>query len=571
MKTKSLLSRLFFVFVVAFLFTSLLIYVSFESYNKKIALQWSVEFAKQNAEQHLVLRKYYAEKITDVVKNNSDIPVSWSVDRDQKKTIPLPSTFMHEISEETGQDKSLIHMNFYSKYPFEERQHRVLDSFQNKAVSKVGLDDDIYYEVGPNVIRVAIPDFMSSKTCVNCHNSLPDSPKKDWKVNDVAGIFETKLPIKNQYQMMRSESYKVFSMIALGFALLFLFSMLWLKRFVVSPIQRVEEELLILPEQNEARHIYIDGAEEFVNLSSNITNVANQLIARANRCKKAELEVRKVNEELESLVKERTMDLQGKIVQLEDAKKQIIESESMAALGTMVAGISHEINTPVGIALTSQSYILTSVEIMSQKFNAGELTERELLDFSTDLKEGMQLSISNLEHAAKLIQNFKKISADQMIEDISEFSLNELVSSCIFLLSHDLQRKGIKVNFSQDDNVDLSVKSCSGLLSQVMINLIKNAEIHAFQKVETPEISINAVKMDQFAEIVVRDNGVGIPKSDITKVFQPFFTTKRGNGGTGLGLSLAHNIVVHRLKGKVDIISKVGEFCEVKILIPIGQ
>lgn len=274
---------------------------------------------------------------------------------------------------------------------------------------------------------------------------------------------------------------------------------------------------------------------------------------------KTQNEMRRLQDNLEITVRERTSELEKALTELQDAQQQIVQSEKLASLGQLVAGVAHEINTPIGIAVTAASYLDASADEFEGNFLAGKIKKSDLTEFLKQARESSSLILKNLERAAQLIQSFKRVAVNQASEDVHDFNLKTYLEEVLTSLRPQFKRT--KVTYEIDCPDDIEMISSSSAVSQIVINLVMNSLIHGFDK-GAIEGKITIMCRRQGAGRVVidyKDNGKGIPQDVIPKIFDPFFTTRRSDGGSGLGLNIVHNLVVQSLKGKLECESVVGE------------
>jgi len=262
---------------------------------------------------------------------------------------------------------------------------------------------------------------------------------------------------------------------------------------------------------------------------------------------------------LELLVSERTQEL-------EFAMRELLEREKLASLGSLVSGIAHEINTPLGIAVSAASYMDTITHENTKKINDGTLTKNGLTLFMKNINEGLDIMNSNLTRAATLVNSFKQISVNQTYEEVSAFNLKDYIDTILISLKHEIKMRKIEIKISCHDN--MVIKSYQGALSQVFTNLIMNSMIHGFDREEAGEILINVIETQTSIQINYIDTGHGISEEHLQRIFEPFFTTKRGSGGSGLGLNIVYNIISSKLNGKITCKSVLGQGTTFEIEIP---
>jgi len=244
-------------------------------------------------------------------------------------------------------------------------------------------------------------------------------------------------------------------------------------------------------------------------------------------------------------------NLQNTIEQLKIAQERLIESEKMASLGSLVSGVAHEINTPLGVGLTGVSQINHEIKKLELNYKEESLTEEALLESVSTIKQLTQTIQNRLNNAVTLVKSFKHISIDQHFEDIREFNLGVYTQDLLLSLQAPLKSKNVKIINNIDSNINL--ESYPGIYSQIFSNLILNSVKHAFKEESENIIKISASMGDSLI-INYEDNGIGIDDEIEKKIFDPFFTTKRGQGGSGLGLNIVYNLVVQKLGGSIEII-----------------
>lgn len=243
---------------------------------------------------------------------------------------------------------------------------------------------------------------------------------------------------------------------------------------------------------------------------------------------------------------------------LKQTQDNLVQSEKMAALGGLVAGIAHEINTPVGVILMSATYLKAETDKISDRYNQGELSGDELEAYFDGARQSAQLITINSQRAADLIVSFKQVSVDQAGGERREFELKSYIEEILLSLHPKLKRTAISVTLDCPEN--LLVDSYPGALSQILTNFIVNSLQHAYQPNQPGKLHVSAALLpDDTIRLIYSDDGQGIPPELQAKVFDPFFTTQRGNGGSGLGLHIVYNTVQQTLKGKLQMHSAYAQ------------
>ena len=277
----------------------------------------------------------------------------------------------------------------------------------------------------------------------------------------------------------------------------------------------------------------------------------------------SEKKLRHLNEELENRVIKRTEELmkanetlKKTVEELKQTQEQLVESEKMAALGSLVSGVAHEINTPVGIGVTAASHLVEKVEIYKNLYSEGKLRRSDFEELLLVASESSSLMLSNLRKAIKLIKSFKMVAVDQSSDEKREFFLKEYIGETLRSLNHRLKRGNYHVTINCPD--DLKLVSYPGAFYQIFTNLIFNTLVHGFKGQKEGKIGFDITEESGKVIMVFSDNGKGIPDDKIKKIFEPFYTTSRDSGGSGLGLHIVYNIVKGTLKGRIKCESDIN-------------
>ncbi|WP_245986845.1 PAS domain-containing sensor histidine kinase [Azospirillum thermophilum] len=244
--------------------------------------------------------------------------------------------------------------------------------------------------------------------------------------------------------------------------------------------------------------------------------------------------------------------------ELKATQASLIQAEKMASLGQLVAGVAHEVNTPIGITITGASQLQALMEELERQHAAGALRRSDFQRFLTDGQEMANLILANCTRAANLVQSFKLVAVDQSSDERRSFLLREYVEELLRSLHPTYKnRQGLQIVIDCPEEIELD--GYPGALSQILTNLIMNALIHALEPEEPGTITIAARLTDRkTVELIVADTGRGIAPEVLPKIFDPFFTTRRGSGGSGLGLHIVYNLVTSRLHGTISVDSGLG-------------
>ncbi len=284
-----------------------------------------------------------------------------------------------------------------------------------------------------------------------------------------------------------------------------------------------------------------------------LTEIAGRALGAEAR-QRAEDALKVAKTGIEAQVAERTIALRAALGQLQQAQNQLIQVEKMAALGALVAGVAHEINTPLGVSVTAASHLKDAVCNLRSASDAGSLTRDAFVQFLDSTDDAASILLRNLERAADLVQSFKRVAVNQSDEAVDNYDLRRALQDLLHSLSPVCKRQGVACELHCPD--DIVMRGYVGALDQVITNLIVNALRHGFEESSVPgeaRIVVAASNVDQQARISVADNGRGIDPALLPRVFDPFVTTKRDQGGSGLGLHIVLNLVHYRMKGRVEV------------------
>lgn len=252
---------------------------------------------------------------------------------------------------------------------------------------------------------------------------------------------------------------------------------------------------------------------------------------------------------------------------LQTAQDQLVANEKLASLGSLVAGVAHEINTPIGVSVTLASHLNEILPLFIATIKTGELNQSTLDKFEKDSIESLSVLNNSLEKAGSLIQNFKQIAVDQTSSKRRKFNLRDILDDVINTLKHQVRSKSYSCNISGPD--DLIMDSFPGPLGQVITNLFNNAVLHGFADKDKGVITINYQVINTVLQVYFKDNGNGIKKQNLSRLFDPFFTTRLGAGSSGLGLHIVHNIITGILGGEISVTSEEGKGTTFLLNLPI--
>jgi PAS domain S-box-containing protein len=571
------------------------------------------------------LRSYYASNVVARLQQSGGQAVFSERYRDVHGGIPIPATFSIEMGalfSRTHQDTSL-RFDFVSDHPYPARSRPPLDAFQQRALAAFRADprlesfSDRQTALSGHVVhRHATPVVMQA-ACVACHNTHPESPKRDWTVGDVRGIQDVGarglVAGMHDYRylfyyfgaltVLGAGAVAVFRRIARSFAQ----SNLELEAARRSQAQAASElsekvdqlSLLGAVADNSAFGITIADArrpdlpliyanEAFLRLTGyerdavigrncrflvgpqTRPEAVEGLRAAIGRGEVHTVELQNHRRDGSSFWNRLTVFPVGGVpgrphyyvgyqvdttaihrAQAENAAmlNEIQEAKKLESLGILVAGVAHEINNPLGIAITASSHASQSAEAVRRSLSARGLLEAELADFLEDEKEAFDLVETNLRRAATLVRGFRDVAADRSQQSRREIDLRQYLETLAgtFVPLMRTTRCELAVEAPGDIRVCID----TGAFGQLITNLVVNATVHAFQGVAKPRIRLVARRDGATVSVVVEDNGTGIPAAVLPNLFTPFFTTRRADGGTGLGLFISRRIAQDAFGGSL--------------------
>lgn len=318
--------------------------------------------------------------------------------------------------------------------------------------------------------------------------------------------------------------------------------------------------------QNYQTQVVINSDDELGELGGAFNIMLNKLAQHDEYREKKELEIIQLNADLEDKVYERTKELKRSLDDLKVTQQQLVEQEKMASLGELVAGVAHEINTPIGVGITAVSHLDHTVQRLQETFIAGTLTKQQFTDLLNAVNESSDILTANLKRAADLVKAFKAVAVDQASAEARLFNLKNYISDVLTSLRPKLKRVKHTVQLDVDSAIDLYCDP--GIISQIVTNLIVNSLNHAYSDSDQGLIRICAKEQDQSIRMTYSDDGEGIEPEILPRLFDPFVTTKRGQGGSGLGTHIIYNLVTQGLGGTIQCTSQPGEGAQFDIVIP---
>jgi signal transduction histidine kinase len=347
-----------------------------------------------------------------------------------------------------------------------------------------------------------------------------------------------------------------------------------LNRFITDPMSNISSKIQEIS-KHKRFNLRIDQMpfKELDILARNINILLNRAETQLTKLSDAKQLTYEQNQELEDKVNKRTQalkdsnnELLSTLEKLHQFQGQLVESEKMASLGDMVAGVAHEVNTPIGLGVTASTLLSDRLLEIKQAFEDKTLKSSHLKKFLIEGEENTAIIYRNLKRAAELITSFKKVAVDQTSEEARTFNIKQLLDEVLLTLAPQIKPLPYVINI--DCPNELIVTSKPGPITQIIINLVLNSITHGFDERDHGVIEILVSISSEMLTIDYKDDGKGIDPSMLNKVFEPFTTTKRGSGGSGLGLHLVYNLVTQALGGKISFNSEIESGVHFKISLP---
>lgn len=393
---------------------------------------------------------------------------------------------------------------------------------------------------------------------------------KDEKVLGTVTIGFTKHYLENR---LRQEA--ITDLIIMVITLLILWGLIhYIALLVTKPIYALSIGTEEIAKGNLEKRLPIEHEDEIGKLAQKFNIMAENLEQAHNELEKrvesrtqelfaSNQELMAVNEEMLAI----NDSLQQTLEQLQKAQSQLIQSEKMAALGGLVAGVAHEINTPLGNSITMASYLHSIFDECSALSVKGKVQEIDLKDFFADAEEGLKSLEVNLARAARLVRSFKNVATDQMVEERQVFYVRHYLDEIILTLRSRLKKTRLQLMIHCPDN--LRWDSYPDVFVQIMTNLMINSLIHAYSPEEEGIVTFSFREENKELVIEYADDGKGMEEKVRSKVFEPFFTTARSSRGTGLGLYIVYNLVTQKLGGSIECWSELGQGTKFIIKVPL--
>ena len=328
----------------------------------------------------------------------------------------------------------------------------------------------------------------------------------------------------------------------------------------------------------ESRVHAVDGSEKIVLISARTIpseGINGLLVAYLDVTaeRQREVAIQSLNTSLESRVECRTHELSESNKKLEfalesvkRAQGELIRAEKQAALGSLVAGVAHELNTPIGNSLTVATTLFDNTRDFTRLFDSGAVRKSELAEFLSSANQAAALLARSMERAHDLVSNFKQVAVDQASENRRLFDLATVVREIMEVLRPSVKNLPWRIELELPEQV--AINGFPGPLGQVITNLVSNAKMHAFSGRSSGLLKFSGTADAKQVTLMCEDDGCGMDENTLARIYDPFFTTKFGRGGSGLGMSIVFNIVTALLGGTIHVASALGQGTRFTIVIP---
>ncbi|MDP5240102.1 ATP-binding protein [Uliginosibacterium sp. 31-16] len=393
--------------------------------------------------------------------------------------------------------------------------------------------------------------------------------------DQVIGSVDIYMSTAQAAQRAEAARQQILTRTLIGLTLSLLLIFLVMHWQLVRPIEYLKSMSVRLAGKDLSEPIQLPRRDELGELARSLEATRVSLAQAFTDLEEKNREVEEYAEDLELRVAERTNELVASnarlsevIDSLQRAQHDLIEADRLASLGRMVAGIAHELNTPLGSSLTVMSTLLDHHRTISAAMEQSSLRRSQFDEFVAGIGEGLDIMQRNVMRAAEMVNKFRQVAVDQTSEQRRSFDLQGFIEEVQLALSPNFKHASIQLHTETAENIELD--SYPGPLGQVLANLQLNALTHAFEGRDSGNIWLKAEALPPGrARLTVRDDGVGMSSAVREHIFDPFFTTRLGRGGSGLGLAIVYNIVTGILGGRVVVHSTPGEGSEFIIEIPL--
>ena len=310
----------------------------------------------------------------------------------------------------------------------------------------------------------------------------------------------------------------------------------------IMVVQSYDEKIIFTQDDLKLMHFIANHIASAIEATNNV-----------QQRKEAQLKLARQHRVLEQQHKE----MLATIEKLKRTQQQLVQQEKMASLGGLVAGIAHEINTPLGICVTGISHLHDETQFLEKSLADSTLSEDDLVSYLNEVKEASKILDTNIQKAADLVKSFKQVAVDQSSNTVREIRIKQYIDEILLSMRPTLKRVKHNIKVVCDDTY--TTVTNAGAISQILSNLIMNSIKHGFEGIEQGNIAIFVEQKGDFTIIRYADDGIGLDDAAMNMLFEPFYTTKRGSGGSGLGTHLVYNLATSALGGRIEAKSELGK------------
>jgi signal transduction histidine kinase len=439
---------------------------------------------------------------------------------------------------EESRSKKLLSMNQMMKEPVDELVNFALESSVQHSQSEMGYI--VFFNKNEEIDHIHVWSQIDGHIDCENHSQLmfPNMNSAEWREIVISRTNQIDNDVQNVFYASRKDGNAI-----------------PIVRQLVVPLVQENALILIIGMANKVENYTYYDAYQLTLLMQGLITIMQK--------KYADERILEINKDLEL----KTRELKASLQVIQQTQNQLVESEKMASLGELVAGVAHEINTPIGLAVTESSFMEYKTSEIAKKFHTGTMKRSDLEKYIKTVTEASVGILKNLNRAANLIQNFKQVAVDQSSEQKRKINVSQYLNEILISLRPKYKRTSHRVTVNCPEDID--IVTYPGAFYQVISNLVMNSLIHGFENIDNGEMIFNISLKETNVLIDYSDNGKGIKSELITKIFDPFFTTKRGKGGTGLGLHIVYNLVAQNLKGQITCSSDPDKGCRFLITMPV--
>jgi signal transduction histidine kinase len=427
--------------------------------------------------------------------------------------------------------------------------------------------------INPDILSVEVKDHEDQVFARRIRDALPNDSSPDQSISATQAIRRDGALVGHISVVMSTAGYlakleaaraqyiRTTSIVLAGSLVIILMALQW---GLVRPVRRLVASSTLIAQGQLDAPIPLVYSTELDTLAGALESTRLALLALFADVKARNQSLADANEHLEQRVADRTHSLETALVSLQRAQDEIIQTEKLASLGRVVAGVAHELNTPIGNALVVATTIAAHLETLQKEITGGTLRRSTLALVTEQSLEGIAIFVSNVQRAAQLISNFKQVAIDQTSDQRRVFDLAQVSADVLSMVGPAIRKANCELVTEME--ADVRCDSFPGAYGQVLSNLVMNAALHGYPDDAGGRIWIRTqrVSLDEVS-LTVRDEGKGMNDEVRQRIFDPFFTTRLGAGGSGLGMNIVHGIVTRALDGAVTVKSAPGQGAEVTV------